>query len=194
MKLYQALPHTVIVDGHKYELRPSWDRVLEACDVASGDMPDRINYLVWLLFWDKPRDPVAAINAAYDVLIGHQTSDEPRVIDFEQDASLIIAAFRQAYNIDLLAMRDNRRFRWERNTWLHWQEFTALLSALPSNTRLSEIISIRTQPVPAATKYNGEQISRIMQAKARCRLHISEDEAKAQRERGLRKLVMSLRE
>ena len=60
------------------------------------------------------------------------------IYDFEQDAGLIYAAFRQAYNIDLL-----------RTDYLHWWTFRALFLALPGNTKLVEVMGIR------ATKLDG---------------------------------------
>ena len=73
----------------------------------------------------------------------------PRVMDFHQDAALILAAFRQAYGIDLYHEQGR----------LHWLEFLALLSGIPQNTRLSEVMEIRACKVPPATKNNHEHTS-----------------------------------
>ena len=68
----------------------------------------------------------------------------------------IYAAFRQAYGIDLFQEQGK----------LQWWEFVALLGALPSDTRLSNIIDIRIRPVPAPNGRNQEQISALLKLKA----------------------------
>ncbi|MDY5287598.1 MAG: Gp15 family bacteriophage protein [Lentihominibacter sp.] len=54
------------------------------------------------------------------------------VVDWEIDADLIYAAFRQAYGIDLLT------------TDLHWHEFKALFDALPDDTLMVRVIQWRS--------------------------------------------------
>ena len=75
-------------------------------------------------------------------------------MDFEQDAWAIYSAFRQAYGIDLHRHR------------LHWWVFLDLLRALPDDTKLSQIIGIRAQPMPPATKYNAAERQRLSRLKA----------------------------
>lgn len=63
------------------------------------------------------------------------TAAEPapaRAYDFEQDAPLICAAFRQAYGIDLLAER------------MHWWQFRALFDGLPADCRICRVMEYRT--------------------------------------------------
>ena len=57
-----------------------------------------------------------------------------RVYSLIHDAEYIYASFRQAYGIDLFEERGR----------LHWKKFNALLNGLPSNTKLMEVIRIRT--------------------------------------------------
>ena len=87
-----------------------------------------------------------------------------KVTDFEQDAGLIRAAFRQAYGIDLYRDR------------LHWFEFTELLNAIPEGNRYSEVIGIRVRPMPAATKYNQKEREWLAKAKAGVALQMTEKE------------------
>lgn len=61
---------------------------------------------------------------------GAETSK--RAYDFEVDANMIYAAFRQAYKIDLNRER------------LHWWEFKALFSALPESCQIVKIMEYRT--------------------------------------------------
>ena len=52
--------------------------------------------------------------------------------DYQCDAGYIVAAFQQAYGIDLTTDK------------VHWWRFMALMQALPQETALSQILQIRT--------------------------------------------------
>lgn len=51
--------------------------------------------------------------------------------DYQTDASAIVAAFQQAYGIDLTTEK------------LHWWRFRALFAALPKETQIAQIMSYR---------------------------------------------------
>lgn len=185
--LYLPLPYTVKYGGRTYRLLPYYDRVLEAAStLRRGDISetDALRYALWLLV-DERKYPQSEefLQAVFDTLTEpvKRGGYEPRSIDFEQDAALIYAAFMQAYNIDL---------RTERK--LHWMNFRALLAGLPSDTRLAEIIKIRTMPVPKPTKYNSEQRQEIMRLKALYKIRLTEDEAQEQYDRGLQRLAAEI--
>ena len=57
---------------------------------------------------------------------------EELALDYVTDGSAIVAAFQQAYGIDLTRAR------------LHWWRFKALMSNLPEETQLAKIIGFRT--------------------------------------------------
>lgn len=57
---------------------------------------------------------------------------QARAYDFEQDAPLILAAFRQAYSIDLTREP------------LHWWQFRALFEGLPADCRICKVMEYRT--------------------------------------------------
>ena len=185
--LYSSLPYSVEYGRKVYKLRPYYDRVLEAAatlkrqDISESDA---LNYSLWLLI-DARNYPCSLelLQAVFDTLIEpvKRNDGSPRSIDYEQDAALIYAAFQQAYGIDL---REERR--------LHWWKFQVLLAGLPSNTRLMEIVKIRTMPVPKPTKYNHEQIQEIMRLKALYKIQLTEDEAKEQYSRGLQRLAAQI--
>ena len=66
-----------------------------------------------------------------------------RAYDFEQDAALIMAAFQQAYGIDLTTAT------------MHWWRFRALFEALPDSCRICKIMEYRTadtSDMPEKTK------------------------------------------
>ena len=77
---------------------------------------------------------------------------------------MIRAAFRQAYGIDLYRDR------------LHWIEFRELLNAIPEGSRYSEVVGIRARPMPPATKWNAEERSWLLKAKADVALHLTDEE------------------
>lgn len=195
MKLYDHLPDRVAVAGKVYRIRPAWDRMIEAFDVLSSDWPDadKLDYVGWLLFYRRPKDTQAAVIAAMELLskTGKRADDSPPVFDFEQDAEYIIAAFRQAYGIDLLKNRSGPRWKFWRRP-LHWFEFLALLSGLPEDTRLHKIMAIRATPLPAATKYNREEVQRLVKQKAAFALKTTEEERERRFAAGLMKLYKTM--
>ena len=94
----------------------------------------------------------------------------------------LLAAFRQAYGIDLYHEQGR----------LHWLEFLALLSGIPQNTRLSEVMEIRACKVPPATKNNHEQVRALMKAKAKYAIHITEEERQARWQAGLQNIAKQM--
>lgn len=179
--LYSRLPDRIEVDGRKYRLKPSFDRVLETFDVFTRDWPDadKIDYACWLLIRGRPRNKVTALNAAYDALIEPKKADGPKTFDFVQDAPLIYAAFMQAYGIDLFQQR------------IHWWRFINLLNALPSDTRFVEVVSIRAKPLPKPTKHNQNEIENLLRAKAKYGLAISQEDREKQFQAGLAKIAQA---
>jgi hypothetical protein len=76
----------------------------------------------------------------------HQPSgdrDVPRAVDFVADGPLIVAAYQQAYQIDLLREQ------------LHWWRFHALFLGLPDACKITKIMEYRTtdpREVPQAQR------------------------------------------
>lgn len=63
----------------------------------------------------------------------HDTPYNPeKIIDYVRDGDYIVAAFKQAYNIDLTTAD------------MHWHYFKALLSGLPEDTLLAKIMAYRS--------------------------------------------------
>ena len=187
MKLYKKLPYMVIVDGKRYKLRPYFDRVLYAMDVMRGvgSYQQKVDAACYLLVKNKKiHNKIKVLSAALDLLVGTGGGDDKeKQFDFEQDAEYIYASFLQAYGIDLF-----ERLDLDGQKPLHWCEFMALFKALPENTRMSQIISIRAQEIPKPTKNNAELRQRIMRQKAAFALEITEEERKRGYQRGLQKL------
>lgn len=165
--LSQSCPRSIEVGGICYTLNLSFDRVLSAFEILSKNELDDIDLFDiifdWLVVAPKVRKLAAraeVVKEIFDKLINFDknTSDtEAETISFVQDAPYIYAAFRQAYGIDLFKEQGK----------LQWWEFMALLSAIPSDTRLCDIIDIRTRKIPAYTGKNQEQIDSLLKLKSK---------------------------
>lgn len=62
-----------------------------------------------------------------------------KIFDWDVDSGRVYAAFWQAYRLDLTKEE------------LHWWTFKTLFDALPSGSRLMEVIDIRQKPMPVGT-------------------------------------------
>ena len=102
-----------------------------------------------------PDDRKGLLDAIFRaVLRDEKESDGPASLSFSVDADRIIAAFWQAYGIDLTKER------------LHWWVFVALLANIPEDTRLMQVVNLRLRPVPAPNKHNKELRAALLRAKA----------------------------
>lgn len=164
MKLTERLPKVMEWRGHKYHLRLSFDRVLlalNAWDSTTLSDEDKIDLFCELIVSHAPRginmrsELVAAVFKSFISPEHRPEDDGPQAFDFTQDSDYIYAAFWQTYRIDLLKQRGR----------LDWRRFYALFLGLPGNTRLSEIMTIRTRDIPKRTEYNHEEISALLKAK-----------------------------
>ncbi|MEG2451128.1 MAG: Gp15 family bacteriophage protein, partial [Clostridia bacterium] len=66
------------------------------------------------------------------------------------------SSFVQAYNIDLIDMRNK----------LDWRKFYSLFLGLPESTKMREVMSIRARHIPFPTKNNQEEIRSLNELKA----------------------------
>ena len=169
MKLYDRLPDSVTVGRKRVKVDLDFRNVLRMLETLQRDdlMPDARK---WLAVRCVCKHPVKGTLDAVKTLLFPEPpkKDAKRVTSFEQDAGLIRTAFRQVYGIDLFRAK------------LHWLEFIELLHNLPDGNRYAEIVSIRSRPLPAATKYNAKEREWLMKAKAQVALHLTEAEAARQ--------------
>ena len=75
---------------------------------------------------------------------------------------------------------------------LHWWKFNALLRGLPSNTRLMEVVQIRTKPMPAPNRYNAQERAELARLKQEFALELTEAEREEQLQSGLRNMAQML--
>ena len=100
-------------------------------------------------------------------------------MDIKQDFQYIYASFKKDYNLDLLDQIDK----------LSWIKFKALLNGLSKNTKMSEVIKIRTAKIPKPTKDNQEYRQNLIELKNYYRL----DETKQNFQEGLNDLFNILK-
>ena len=184
MKLYERLPDSVTVGRRRFRLDLDFRNVLRMMEIISREdlLADAREYLA-LRCITKPKGDIHALLTAVMGLLfpAHEKTDsKEKITDFNQDADLIRAAFLQSYGINLY--RDK----------LHWLEFSGLLSSLPEGSRYSDILGIRTRPMPAPTKWNAEERAWLAKAKAQYAVHMNENEAENSYQNGLRIMAESL--
>lgn len=179
MRLYDKLPDSVTVNGKRIKLNLEFRNVLRMIDILNNNnlMIEAREYLAVKCICRHPQKRMIReiIKEVRKLILPEQEFQEEhqRIMDFEQDSEMIIAAFRQVYGINLLKDR------------LHWFEFSALLSNLPSGNRFSEVLGIRARPMPPATEYNTEERMWLAKAKLQYAIRYSEEEAQEMFRRSL---------
>lgn len=191
--LYDRPETGVVFRGRRIRLRTGFRQVLRYYAVLGEDAlseMDKIELGLWLFVKNRLRvrlmSPARKVQLMEEIFRQHigegGASDAPRSIDFDQDRRYIYAAFWQCYRLDLLG----------RDRDLHWQKFLSLFGALPDETRLMQIVSIRTRPMPKATKYNAQERARLARLKAQYRLRLTEEERKRNLTDGFMKIAQML--
>lgn len=175
MRLYDAYPEEIELDGKNVKLDLSYDRVLRALDLQdeAALLPeDRLSLQCELLLADGekvPRGPekqAALLLAIFDLFPKSGEPTKERYIDFKQDAGMIRSAFFRI-GVDLTQDR------------MHFLQFLELLADLPSDTALMRTIAIRQAPIPQVNEHNKEQVAKLLEAKQRCAIKLSEEERRA---------------
>lgn len=195
MTLYDKLPRHVLFQGEKIGIRPEFARVLLCLKISADPVLsdlEKLELCLQILVRHRARipkndtDKAALFQAVFDFLadVEKKQSHSMKVFDFEQDAAYIYAAFYQCYHIDLLSKTGRK---------LHWHQFISLFGGLSEDTRLMQIISIRSRPMPKATKYNADERKALARLKSQYRLKLTEEERKKQFEDGLINIASVLR-
>ena len=183
-KLHEQLPTSITVSGKRYHVDFSFRKILRAFEILSDNtilMESRVNAVLRLLVGRRCKDRPDILQAIFEHLgDGESKSKQEQSFDFVQDAGLIYAAFRQAYGINLFTDE------------LSWWEFLQLFSCLPEDTRMAQVMSIRTRPIPKPTKYNQEERANIIRLKQRYALQKTQAEREANIQTGLAKLAETL--
>lgn len=158
MKPYNKYPTTIERKGYTYKLNLSFKAVLLCLDIFKDTQledTEKIMLVMDILIKDEHEYDYKLLDEIlYLIKPNKQSTKKEKVIDIEKDFELIVAAFRQAYGINLV----------ESN--MHYLEFITLLNGLPSGTRLADVIQIRTMPVPKPGERSPEDIAEILRLKA----------------------------
>lgn len=155
MRLNDLLITSFEYENKEYNINLAFDLVLDIFDVLKDDElrdHEKAEICLELLLAEPPEEnlielwnyihenfiEIKAKQAIQYDLKGNpmplmEEEDSDPVIDIAQDAEYIYASFMQAYKINLFAEQGE----------MHWHEFKALLSGLPSNTIMQRIIQIR---------------------------------------------------
>lgn len=185
MKLYERLPNHITIDGTRYRLRLDFRNVLRMMDVMDRKdiLPLARDYLALKCVMRRPpKDCRKALNLVRLFLFGESKyTDEKRVTSFAQDADMIRAAFMQEYGINLYRAK------------LHWFEFTALLYNLPPGSKYTEVVSIRSRPIPAATQYNKAERDALIRAQAAYAIEYTEEERERNYNNALRRVFADMK-
>jgi len=147
--LIDGYPRTLTVAGREYPVR--WDHktgiLLSTLIEDEGIAPyEKPGLMLRLFYFDVPMQNNEVMNAMFWFMRcgREQVFGGARAYDFMEDWSLMVAAFRQVYGMDIVQGK------------IHWWEFIALLGALPEGCPMAQIMSWRTMEIdgdlPEATQ------------------------------------------
>lgn len=158
---------SVVFEGKRYKLSLAFDRVLlffELLDDDDADDADKLNIGLGLLIkgwrWRKLQEQkqLELLQLIFEKHIKNpkpMNDKKPKTMDYTEDAEYIYSSFFLSYGIDL----DKERGR------LTWSRFSALLDGLPEQTKLREVVKVRTMEMPKPDKYNGKERAELLELK-----------------------------
>ncbi len=169
LPFYESPPSEIKIGGRIYRLRLPFGLVLryiDLCKNPGGLRTEDVHEIA--LHWFVPDLKYPGEQAAGEILerIVRECINPPkkqlqarkklpRAVDFNLDSGYIYAAFMQTYGIDLYDCSHS----------LPWCKFISLFEALPEDTVIRKIMDIRTRELPRPTKYNAEEIQRLVELK-----------------------------
>lgn len=168
---------TVIYGGHRYRTNAAFDTVLAVQQLYKDkDVldTDKVTQALRMLLCSPLRscflsysDQVGLLEEIFQSqIVFDKRSVKPqaqKVLDFELDGAYIYASFYQDYGLDLIELQGK----------LHWKKFLALFQGLSDETKIKQIMKIRSMEVPAPTKHNQKQIQSILELKSYYALPVS---------------------
>lgn len=169
--LTEPIINSVDFDGRKYQVYAPFDNVLEVQRLFREEqIPDQLKIqqaLKMLTINSRkavqmpPKAMQALLREIFEKCINMQKRPEVRggkmpVLDFDYDAEYIYASFMLDYGIDLIDMQGR----------LHWKKFISLFHGLSEQTKIREVMRIRSMEVPRFTGKNGKLIQEIQEMKS----------------------------
>lgn len=139
----QGYPDHITVNGTRKRIRTGfryWMSIALCIEDGAVDDVEAVFSIVDLAGLEIT-DLQADLEAVMLFLAGGevQKGKAERVLDYEQDAALIISSFQHWYGIDLS----------DPATDMHWWRFLDLLGGLGEDTPIMQVVQIRTAPLPA---------------------------------------------
>jgi len=138
--LTDALPEYIDVGGNQIKIDTRASTAIDcSARISSGD-PDVIKLQYVCKRFGVPVS-IEGFKAAVKFIQGPGESKKSarpseKVMDYIQDADLIISAFQQTYSM-----------QYSEVVSLHWWHFLALFHGLPHDTRIMEVIRIRSMTI-----------------------------------------------
>ncbi|HJC90062.1 MAG TPA: bacteriophage Gp15 family protein [Candidatus Mediterraneibacter excrementigallinarum] len=169
--LTDPIKEEVVFGRRKYLIYAPFNRVLEVQRLFREDeLPDlvKIQQALKMLTLNSrktmklsPKDMQELLQEIFEKCINTQKrpdvkSGKPPVLDFDHDAEYIYASFMLDYGIDLIDMQGK----------LHWKKFISLFHGLSEQTKIREVMRIRSMEVPRFTGKNGKAIQEIQELKS----------------------------
>ena len=168
--LTDELPRSIFIQEGTIEIDIKTDTLtaLQCLSMLDNDdIPDavRISCVIETILAEGEEIPpdlyLDAFSAILDYLKGFPveggTKSREPVFSYSQDHAYVVAGFRQAYGMSLEDIHKT-----------HWWEFQALLSGLPEDTRLSQVIALRGREIDP--KASPAEKLRIQKAKSLVRI------------------------
>lgn len=162
-RLTDELPRYFTDKDKKIYMKLQFDNVLKCFEMYESDYDDatKIDVVANLLIEDykKYNFEKRCLYVRYIidnfVIEKARSTNNKKVFDFKHDASYIYASFYKDYGIDL----------YEEQGKLHWIKFISLFQGLSKDTKMSEVIKIRTMEIPKSNKTNAKYVQEIKKLK-----------------------------
>ena len=150
----------------EYQLNIAFNRMLKAIDLMEDETIEeweKVQFIFDCFVDEKVNLSITEKSEMVNKIFTHlnsfteqkKTSKSEVVMDIKQDFEYIYSSFVKDYGIDLLDEFEK----------LSWLKFKALLNGLSKDTKMSEVIKIRTTKIPKATKDNAEYRQNLIEQK-----------------------------
>lgn len=141
--IIHGYPAYVVVNGVRKDIRTGFRYWMQAAlCIEDGTVSDTETlYTLYALADLEPTDAQADMEALLGFLAGGEPTKgrADKVMDFGQDAGLLVASFQMQYGMDLSDPKVN----------LHWWHFLDLLAGLSDDTPIMRVIQVRTADLPS---------------------------------------------
>lgn len=167
----EPIKNKVVFERAKYTIYAPFDNVLEVQRLFREEgLPDlvKIRQALKMLTCNNrrleklhPEKMQSLLKEIFDNCINTPKRPEkqqkgPPVLDFDHDAEYIYSSFMLDYGIDLVDMQGK----------LHWKKFISLFRGLSEQTKIREVMRIRSMDIPKFNGRNGKTIREIQELKS----------------------------